>query len=133
MIIVSLLWSSPMNGTEIMDGVEEKTRGWWRPTPGAIYPLLSRMAEEGTIRKVDGRYELTPRARKEFEASPFPWFRRPREGTEIVRHMESLTDQLETESRSGNDKLASNSVALRTLAKRLIELAGEESAQDSDT
>ena len=38
----------------------EKTHSSWRPSPGSIYPMLSKMVEEDLISKMeDGRYELT--------------------------------------------------------------------------
>ena len=37
---IYLLTSGPKNGVELMDGVQNITRGWWRPTPGSIYPML---------------------------------------------------------------------------------------------
>lgn len=65
-MVMYLLYSSPKNGVELMDGVQSITRGWWRPTPGSIYPLLKEMTSQGLMRKLDdGRYELTERGRSE--------------------------------------------------------------------
>ncbi|MDA4125991.1 MAG: PadR family transcriptional regulator, partial [Thaumarchaeota archaeon] len=85
MMVVSLLSTSPKNGVEIMDGVESMTRGWWRPTAGSVYPLLDKMVKEGTVNKLpDGRYELTPNARNEFDVSFAPRPKRPQTMDDMV-------------------------------------------------
>ncbi len=58
--ILALLRQSPKNGTEIMDHIEMASQGWWRPSPGSVYPLLEELSRDGFIRKrEDGRYEMT--------------------------------------------------------------------------
>ena len=75
MWVVSLLARAPKNGAEIMNAIEDMSQGWWRPSPGSIYPLLESLVQEGTIvRREDGRYELTPRGREALEWPPWaPW------------------------------------------------------------
>ncbi len=59
-MVMYLLKDGPKNGAEIMDEVEKISRGWWRPSPGSIYPLLSTLVSEGLIEKLnDRRYRLT--------------------------------------------------------------------------
>ena len=66
MAVVSMLSNSPKNGVELMDDMEKMTQGWWRPSPGSVYPLLEQLTNEGLIRKrEDGRYELTEKASEE--------------------------------------------------------------------
>src|SRR5712691_3664489 len=58
--IISILANTPKNGAEIMDEIETMTQGWWRPSPGSVYPLLDQMTQEELLKKRDdGRYELT--------------------------------------------------------------------------
>lgn len=58
--VLRLLEESPMKGIEIMDKLEEKTKGWWRPSPGSIYPLLTELEQEGLVKKgSEGRYAVT--------------------------------------------------------------------------
>jgi DNA-binding PadR family transcriptional regulator len=126
MLIVSLLSSSPKNGVEIMDGVETMTRGWWRPTPGSIYPILTKMTEEGTLRRMeDGRYELTPKARKELESSFGPRFRKDRTTSEMVDDLQNLVSYLEDVKQLSDGGLQAHAGQLRSLAKRLSDLAKE--------
>ncbi len=58
-IIVDTLKESPKNGAEIMESFEKLSMGWWKPSPGSIYPALSEMVSEGIVKKrEDGRYVL---------------------------------------------------------------------------
>jgi DNA-binding PadR family transcriptional regulator len=58
--IVQLLEKNPMNGVDIMNELQEMSHGWYRPSPGSIYPLLEQLEKEGLIAKnKDGKYELT--------------------------------------------------------------------------
>lgn len=38
-----------MSGSEIIEEVERETGGRWKPSPGSIYPLLSRLKNKGYI------------------------------------------------------------------------------------
>lgn len=64
--VLWLLSGEPMKGSEIMDKIQKQTMGWWRPSPGSIYPLLSSLEEEKLIVKMeDGKYSLTEMGREE--------------------------------------------------------------------
>ena len=45
--ILALLREGPRNGYQIMSEIEERSGGAWRPSPGAVYPALSQLADEG--------------------------------------------------------------------------------------
>jgi DNA-binding PadR family transcriptional regulator len=62
--VLELLNEKPMSGSEIMNEVERKTNGHWKPSPGSIYPLLAWLQDNGYIRELpteEGmkRYTLT--------------------------------------------------------------------------
>lgn len=123
MMVVSLLSSSPKNGVEIIDGVEAMTRGWWRPSPGSIYPLLEKMTEEGTVHKRDdGRYELTAKANAELEVSFGPRFRSPRSSDELFRELQNLVSFAEDLARTRPEDIRTQKDKLRELARRLDDL-----------
>ncbi|HYB06656.1 MAG TPA: PadR family transcriptional regulator [Nitrososphaerales archaeon] len=125
MMVVSLLSASPKNGVEIMDGVEAMTRGWWRPSPGSVYPLLDKMSKEGTVKKrADGKYELTPKANVELEVSFGPRFRRPQTMDEMVTEMGSFVSYMEDVKGTSAKELEPHVDKLRELARRLSDLAG---------
>jgi len=122
-MVVSLLSSSPKNGVEIMDGIEAMTRGWWRPSPGSIYPLLERMAAEGTVKKRDdGRYELTPKANAELEISFGAMSHSPRTSGAALAEMQNMVSLLEDMASTNPDEIRTQKEKLKALAKRLEEL-----------
>ena len=45
-----LLAEEPRNGYQIMQEVEERSDGVWRPSPGSVYPALQQLEDEGLIR-----------------------------------------------------------------------------------
>ncbi|QGA53665.1 PadR family transcriptional regulator [Sulfolobus sp. E5-1-F] len=63
-----LLWQSPRRGIEIIDDINKMTWGFWKPSPGSIYPLLNKMEEEGVIEKTsDGKYKITAKGTEEIK------------------------------------------------------------------
>ena len=51
--ILALLAEEPMNGYQIMQSLGERTQGLWKPSPGAVYPALSQLEDEGLIESFD--------------------------------------------------------------------------------
>ena len=59
-LVLYILSEEPKNGAELMETIELMTHGHWKPSPGSIYPLLSKAVEENQIiKREDRRYELT--------------------------------------------------------------------------
>ncbi len=57
--VLDSITESPKNGVEIIDYIERLSYGAWKPSPGSIYPLLSKLTEDGIIKKRnDGRYDI---------------------------------------------------------------------------
>lgn len=50
--VLRLLGEKPMSGSEIMNEIEKRTGGRWKPSPGSIYPLLSWLRGKGYTREV---------------------------------------------------------------------------------
>jgi DNA-binding PadR family transcriptional regulator len=48
--ILALLAEAPRNGYQIMQELEERSRGMWRPSPGSVYPALQQLEDEGLVR-----------------------------------------------------------------------------------
>ena len=69
-----LLSEEPRNGYQIMQEVQERSDGVWRPSPGSTYPALQQLEDEGLIRarELDGRklFELTDAGREYVEQNP---------------------------------------------------------------
>jgi DNA-binding PadR family transcriptional regulator len=72
--ILAVLSGGPCNGYQIMSEIEERSGGAWRPSPGAVYPALSQLADEGLIvgEESNGRraYRLTDEGRRYIEENP---------------------------------------------------------------
>ena len=76
-----LLAEEPRNGYQIMQEVEERSDGAWRPSPGSVYPALQQLEDEGLIRseEIDGRklFRLTDAGQAQLkdrgEDAPTPW------------------------------------------------------------
>jgi len=76
-----LLAEEPRNGYQIMQEVQERSDGAWRPSPGSVYPALAQLEDEGLIRseEIDGRkaYRLTVEGLAQVEQRdpqrPAPW------------------------------------------------------------
>ena len=62
-----------MNGYQIIQALEERTGGVWRPSPGAIYPALAQLEDEGliTAAEIDGRkaFRITEAGQAEVDAT----------------------------------------------------------------
>ena len=63
--VLKLLDEEPRSGSEIMNEIENKTEGRWKPSPGSIYPLLAWLQEKGYTKETKEqepgmkRYTLT--------------------------------------------------------------------------
>ena len=77
--ILALLLERPMHGYEMIQELDSRTGGIWRPSPGSIYPTLQLLEDEGLIEaEASGgrkRYTLTDTGRAEAEtaAQNPPW------------------------------------------------------------
>jgi DNA-binding PadR family transcriptional regulator len=66
-----LLAEGPLNGYQIMQEIERRSDGVWRPSPGSVYPALAQLEDEGLVRvdEVSDRrtYVLTEAGRAEVD------------------------------------------------------------------
>jgi DNA-binding PadR family transcriptional regulator len=78
--LLMLLAEEPRNGYQLMQTIEERSGGQWRPSPGSVYPTLAQLEDEGLIRSTerDGAklLEITDAGRErlnESKTDPAPW------------------------------------------------------------
>ncbi|MDA4122950.1 MAG: PadR family transcriptional regulator [Thaumarchaeota archaeon] len=76
MYVLALTQRQAETGYSIMQHINERTRGAWRPGPGTIYPLLKTLAKEGLVKPLDveGRedsvaYAVTEKGNEQLEAA----------------------------------------------------------------
>lgn len=79
-LLIALL-DHPAHGYELIQTLEAKTGGRWRPSPGSVYPLLQLLSDEGmvTSSQRDGKriFELTDAGRSDaterIDSDGYPW------------------------------------------------------------
>ena len=78
--VLALLTEKPMHGYQIIQEIEERSGGAWKPSPGSVYPTLQLLADEGLIevKESNGRktYSLTAEGQTAASAAaekPTPW------------------------------------------------------------
>jgi DNA-binding PadR family transcriptional regulator len=90
--ILTLLSERSMHGYEMIQEVERRSRGTWRPSPGSVYPTLQLLEDEGLIvaEAAEGgrkRYNLTESgqaSQRGDDAARAPWERLREEYGESV-------------------------------------------------
>ena len=99
--LLLLLNEEPRNGYQLMQEIEERSGGLWRPSPGSVYPTLSQLEDEGLIRATerDGSklFELTETGRRQVADrgdAPAPWAQPEGSGEEGIQELRSLAKQL---------------------------------------
>jgi DNA-binding PadR family transcriptional regulator len=69
--ILRLLTRKPMHGYEVMQALEEESRGWYSASAGSVYPVLQLLQDQGYVTSVetDGRrvYDITDAGREFLE------------------------------------------------------------------
>src|SRR6266702_2345150 len=85
--LLELLQERPMYGYEMMKALEEKSAGFYTPSPGSIYPTLQMLEDRGFVTSQDvegkkvysitdaGRALLAERQKNEQEFEGPPWMR----------------------------------------------------------
>jgi DNA-binding PadR family transcriptional regulator len=70
--LLAVLAEGPGHGYELIQRIEDKSEGAWRPSPGSVYPSLQLLEDEGLVQasERDSKrvYEITDAGRAEAEA-----------------------------------------------------------------
>ncbi|MGC9209054.1 MAG: PadR family transcriptional regulator [Nitrososphaeria archaeon] len=67
-LILLVLAQGERTGSEIMKEIERLSLGFWRPSPGTLYPALYKLMKDGYIKRLeDGRYALTDKGNEELK------------------------------------------------------------------
>ena len=71
--LLLLLSEQAQNGYQLIQEIERRTEGVWKPSPGSVYPALQQLEDEGLVHaiEVEGKraYELTPDGREYVDAN----------------------------------------------------------------
>lgn len=104
--VISLIAESPKHGYELIKAIEEITHGAYAPSPGAMYPTLELLLDQGWIRaeESDGKkvFHLTEEGEAALE--------------DHAEEAQAVMDKLDALAGSGE---ASDAPDLRTALRRL--------------
>lgn len=109
-----LLDEEPRNGYNLMQEIEERSGGVWRPSPGSVYPALSQLEDEGLIEPTEHEGSKAFTLTEEGKA-----------------HVEANREQMGTPWKTDGDGASSELAALRTASKALG-IAAMQVAQTGD-
>jgi DNA-binding PadR family transcriptional regulator len=132
-LVLDAVAEAPRHGYEIMQVIEERSKGAYRPSPGVIYPTLQLLEEMGLVTATDrdGRktYQITDAGRAELEANrdtvrdfygqqdESPWEVYADELGDFTRRLVDLAKMVRRAARHGR----LNAAAVRKLRKILDE------------
>ena len=51
--LLLLIEGGPQNGYQLIQEIERRTEGLWKPSPGSVYPALQQLEDEGLVRAVE--------------------------------------------------------------------------------
>jgi DNA-binding PadR family transcriptional regulator len=121
-----------MHGYQLMQAIAERSGGRWTPSPGAIYPTINQLEDEGLVvvtadagRKLvtltdAGRAHIE--ARRESSADPFAGFSEATPGTDLRVLFEQLHGATRQVARSGTDAQLTAAAAVLAEARRALYL-----------
>jgi DNA-binding PadR family transcriptional regulator len=130
--ILLLLAEEPRNGYQIMQELEERSGGTWRPSPGSVYPALQLLADEGLVtseaRGGGNVFELTDAGRAHIEEHKehmgTPWEAvnagATEEMIELRRVLAQTADAVKQVVRTGNDSQRAAAVKLLEETRRSL-------------
>ncbi|MET8157091.1 PadR family transcriptional regulator [Sphaerisporangium sp. NPDC005289] len=77
--LLSLLGEGARNGYQMIQEIQHRSQGVWRPSPGSVYPALQQLEDEGLITGEESggsrTYALTEDGRRHLDARALgdPW------------------------------------------------------------
>src|SRR3954462_6313768 len=138
-----LLAEQPMHGYQLMQAISERSGGRWTPSPGAIYPTISQLEDEGlvTVTADAGRklVALTGAGSKSFEArresgnDPFAGYSAAAPGGDLRGLLEQVHGAVRQVVGARNDPPLAPAVAIINDARRSLYLLLADGPQQPDT
>jgi DNA-binding PadR family transcriptional regulator len=130
--ILLLIEEEPRNGYQIMQELESRSGGVWRPSPGSVYPALQLLADEGLVKSEarDGGnvFELTDAGKAHVEENRerfgSPWQQAGAGVPEGVRELGGLMAQVgiavRQVMRAGNEAQVAAAAQVLTETRRSL-------------
>ena len=130
--VLLLLAEQPMHGYQLMQAIAERSGGRWAPSPGAIYPTISQLEDEGlvTVTAESGRKLVTLTdagrqhlaARQQAGADPFAGFSAAGPGADLRGTLEQLHGAVRQIARTGTEAQLTVAVGILGDARRALYL-----------
>ncbi|MGV8110983.1 PadR family transcriptional regulator [Methanospirillum sp.] len=119
-LVLYILREGPKNGAELMDAIDVMSHGHWKPSPGSMYPLLSKAVEENfIIKREDRRYELTKAGIEEINMFKTGTFDKAETVEDILTEIDSNLSYLEDLTK---EKLTPHIPILEEIREKVIRL-----------
>ncbi|MGZ0152427.1 PadR family transcriptional regulator [Kribbella sp. WER1] len=126
-----LLAEEPMHGYQLMQAIADRSGGRWTPSPGAIYPTINQLEDEGlvTVTAEAGRklVTLTDAGREYVEGraaatDPFAAFAGAAPGADLRGLLEELHSATRQVARSGSEEQRAAAAKILADARRSLYL-----------
>jgi DNA-binding PadR family transcriptional regulator len=141
--VLLLVAEQPMHGYQIMQAIADRTGGAWAPSPGAVYPAINLLEDEGLVavtaesgRKLvtltDSGHEHLAEHSDEW-ADPFGAAEDAVPGADLRRLMHELHDAARQVGRAGDDAQRAAAATILTDARRSLYLLLADGAPDPTT
>src|SRR4051794_36564768 len=137
--VLQLLAEEPMHGYQLMQAIAERSGGRWTPSPGAIYPTISQLEDEGlvTVTAESGRklVTLTDAGREQVEAfrasaNPFAGFET---GPDLRANLEQLHHAVRQVGRTGSEAQRAAAADILEQARRSLYLLLADGEQPTES
>jgi DNA-binding PadR family transcriptional regulator len=130
--VLQLLAEEPMHGYQLMQSIAERSGGRWAPSPGAIYPTINQLEDEGlvTVTAESGRrlVTLTEAGRNHVAenadtwADPFANYAAAGPGADLRSALEHVHSAARQVARTGSDEQLTAALAILDEARRSLYL-----------
>jgi DNA-binding PadR family transcriptional regulator len=130
--VLLLLAEQPMHGYQLMQAIADRSGGRWTPSPGAIYPTISQLEDEGLVSVVAdaGRklVTLTDAGREHIETrretwnDPFAGRSSGRPGADLSGLLQEVHGAVRQVARTGSDEQVTAAAGVLAEARRSLYL-----------
>jgi DNA-binding PadR family transcriptional regulator len=134
--LLRLLAEEPRNGYQLMQAIEDRSGGRWRPSPGSIYPTLAQLEDEGLIRATEHEggklFELTDQGRQHIEdhdgqAAPWEDANEPEAVSDLRRQIKQLqVAVMQVAHAGGEDQIGRAAKAVAEARRAIYGILAEE-------
>jgi DNA-binding PadR family transcriptional regulator len=126
--LLMLLSEAPRNGYQMMQAIEDRSQGRWRPSPGSVYPALAQLEDQGFVRasERDGAklFEITDTGREhlaERDEDQAPWDEQAPGGEQFGEFRMTMMQTVQAASQvaqAGNEQQITRAIQLLADARR---------------